>query len=99
MKILVIAVEERPQENEEQIARVRELEERIAECKQLIHDMNQMQIRIRKIGNPAAELAVQELRRARLIVIARLQESRKELKELCEIRWNQAGATPAQPEK
>lgn len=96
MKILVIAVEERPQENEEQIARVRELEERIAECKQLIHDMNQMQIQIRKIGNPAAELAVQELRRARLIIIARLQESRK---ELCEIRWNQAGATPAQPEK
>ena len=96
MKILVIAVEEKPQENEEQVARVRELEERIAECKQLIHDMNQMQIQIRKIGNPAAELAVQELRRARLIIIARLQESRK---ELCEIRWNQAGATPAQPEK
>lgn len=96
MKILVIAVEERPQENEEQIARVRELEERIAECKQLIHDMNQMQIQIRKIGNPAAELAVQELRRARLIIIARLQESRK---ELCEIRWNQAGARTAQPEK
>ena len=86
MKILVIAVEEKPQENEEQIARVQELEERVAECKQLIHDMNQMQIQIRKIGNPAAELAVQELRRARLIIIERLQESRK---ELCEIRWNQ----------
>lgn len=96
MKILVIAVEEKPQENEEQIARVRELEECIAGCKQLIHDMNQMQIQIRKIGNPAAELAVQELRRARLIIIARLQESRK---ELCEIRWNQAGAMPTQPEK